>query len=97
MKKEIIVPSFRTTVDVFAQHFLILRELKHRIELLLQAYYSQMDKKKTWEQVNEIVKVLDKASRQADGKGKKGLMDAASRVKGIAKPVQEAWSQRNEE
>jgi hypothetical protein len=47
--------------------------------------------------LNQIVKVLDKASRQADGKGKKGLMDATSRVKGIAKPVQEAWSQRNEE
>lgn len=66
MKKEIIVPSFRTTVDIFAQHFLILRELKHRIELLHQAYYAQMDKKKTWEQVNEIIKVLDTASTYLD-------------------------------
>ena len=47
--------------------------------------------------LNQMVKVLDKASRQADGKGKRGLMDAASRVKGIAKPVQDAWSKRNEE
>jgi hypothetical protein len=47
--------------------------------------------------LNQIVKVLDKASRQAEGQGKKALVDAASRVKGIAKPVQEAWSQRNKE
>lgn len=66
MKKEIIVPSFRTTVDVFAQHFMILRELKHRIELLQQAYFAQMDKKKTWEQVNEIIQVLDVACTYLD-------------------------------
>ena len=66
MKKEILVPSFRTTVDVFGQHFLILRELKHRIELLQQAYFAQMDKKKTWQQVNEIIQVLDVACTYLD-------------------------------
>lgn len=47
--------------------------------------------------LNQIVKVLDKASRGAEGKGKKALTDAASRVKGIAKPVSEAWASREEE
>jgi len=47
--------------------------------------------------LNQIVKVLDKASRQAEGQGKKALVDAASRVKGIAKPVTEAWAARDEE
>jgi hypothetical protein len=43
------VPSFETTGKVFSDHFLILRELKYKIELLKQAYYGQMDKKRTWE------------------------------------------------
>ena len=47
--------------------------------------------------LNQIVKVLDKAIRAAEGKGKKGLSDAASRVKGIAKPVSEAWASRDQE
>jgi hypothetical protein len=47
--------------------------------------------------LNQIVKVLDKASRQAEGQGKKALVDAASRVKGIAKPVTEAWAARETE
>ena len=47
--------------------------------------------------LNQIVKVLDKASRGAEGKGKKALTDAASRVKGIAKPVSEAWASRDQE
>ena len=32
--KRIIIPSFWTTSKLFAQHFSILRELKHRIDLL---------------------------------------------------------------
>ena len=47
--KQIIVPSFETTTKVFQEHFQILREVKHKIDLLKQAYYGQMDKKKTWE------------------------------------------------
>jgi len=47
--------------------------------------------------LNQIVKVLDKASRGAEGRGRKGLTDAASRVKGIAKPVSEAWASRDDE
>jgi len=49
MKKDIIVPSFKTTVHVFNQHFMILRELQHKIILLQQAYYAQQDHKKTWQ------------------------------------------------
>lgn len=47
--------------------------------------------------LNQLVKLLDKASKAAEGKGKKALTDAASRVKGIAKPVTEAWMIRGEE
>lgn len=31
---KIIVPSFKTTIDVFKNHFQILRELRHKIDLL---------------------------------------------------------------
>ena len=36
--KRIIIPSFGTTAKLFAQHFHILRELRHKIDLLKQAY-----------------------------------------------------------
>ena len=36
--KKIIVPSFNTTTKVFKRHFQILRDLKHKIDLLRQAY-----------------------------------------------------------
>ena len=39
--KKIIIPSFNTTGKLFTQHFHILRELKHRIDRLKQAYESQ--------------------------------------------------------
>ena len=32
--KRIIIPSFTTTSKLFRQHFFILRELRHRIDLL---------------------------------------------------------------
>jgi hypothetical protein len=31
---KIIVPSFKTTEDVFKNHFVILRDLRHKIDLL---------------------------------------------------------------
>ena len=57
-KKQIIIPSFKTTIKLFEEHLSILKELKRKIDLLKQAYYGQMDKKKTWEQVDEIIVVL---------------------------------------
>ena len=57
-KKQLMVPSFDTTAKIFGQHFLVMRELKHKIDLLKQAYYGQNDRKKTWEQVDRIVEVL---------------------------------------
>lgn len=47
-KKQIIVPTFETTARIFSEHFLVLRELRYKIDLLKQAYFGQMDKKKTW-------------------------------------------------
>jgi len=44
----------------------------------------------------QLVKVLDKASTQAEGDGRKGLRDAVGRVKGIAKIVDSAWTHRRE-
>ena len=48
-KKQMIIPSFETTAKLYGEHFMILRELKYRIDLLKQSYYGQMDKKKTWD------------------------------------------------
>ena len=58
-KKQIIVPSFETTTRIFNTHIMVLQELQYNIQRLKQAYYAQMDKRKTWEQVDSIIKVLD--------------------------------------
>ncbi len=44
--------------------------------------------------LSQVVKVLGKAESSAEGKGKKGLQDASSRVRGLAKLVAEAWLNR---
>jgi hypothetical protein len=49
------------------------------------------------ELLNQLIKVMDKETHQAEGKGKKGLVDALSRLKGITKLVQEAWDSRKQE
>ena len=46
--------------------------------------------------MSQLVKVLDKATSGAEGSGRKGLQDASSRVKGMAKAVAKAWQKRNE-
>lgn len=43
---------------------------------------------------SQVVKVLGKAEGSAEGNGKKGLQDASSRVKGLAKLVADAWLSR---
>merc|ERR1712060_1007568 len=58
--KQIVVPSFGTTGALFARHFDILRQLKRRISLLKQSYQSQLDEEKAWDQVDLIIKTLDK-------------------------------------
>ena len=55
-----MVPSFGTAGALFARHFDILRNLKRRILLLRQAYQNQQDEEKTWEQVAQIIKTLEK-------------------------------------
>lgn len=47
--------------------------------------------------LNQLVKVLDKAVQQAEGRGKKTLQDAKSRVKGITKIVADAWLARKDD
>ena len=59
--KKIIIPSFHTTSKLFAQHFQILRDLKHRIDLLRQSYEDQRSEERSWEQVNSILHVLQEA------------------------------------
>ena len=54
------MPSFGTTGALFARHFDILRQLKRRISLLKQSYNSQLDEEKAWDQVDLIIKTLDK-------------------------------------
>ena len=55
-----------TTTKLFNEHFMIMAELKSKISMLKQAYYNQMDKKKTWEQVDEIIKVLKTGCKYLD-------------------------------
>lgn len=65
-KKEIIVPSFGTTAKIFTQHFAILRDLKHKIELLKQSYEYQRSEDRSWENVNQILGVIEQAMYYLD-------------------------------
>jgi len=58
--KQIVIPSMGAMSEMFQQHFHILRSLKRRISLLIQAYYLQKDEDKSWEQVEEILRVLER-------------------------------------
>jgi len=62
-EKSIVVPSFGTTSALFVRHFQVLRQLKRRVDLLKQSYFSQMDKDKCWEQIDVIIEVLDTGFR----------------------------------
>ena len=80
-----MVPDFETTSSVFNQHLNLLTDLKHRIILLRQAYEQQMDKDRTWKQVDEIIRLLDNGCefldfpREADQK-KNILSDLKERL-----------------
>ena len=56
--KKIIIPSFETTSKLFAQHFHILRELRHQIELLRQSKDDQRSLERSWYQIDRILHVL---------------------------------------
>lgn len=49
-----------TMSEMFQDHFHILKSLKRRIILLKQAYFQQKDEPQSIEQIEEILKVLDK-------------------------------------
>ena len=51
---------------VFSEHLIILRDLKHKVDRLKQAYFEQMDKVRSWYQVEEILTVLDHAMKFLD-------------------------------
>lgn len=59
--KKIIIPSFETTGKIFAQHFQILRELKHQIDQLKKAYDKQRSEIRSWDQIDKILNVLNTA------------------------------------
>jgi len=56
---KIIIPSFKTTSKLFAQHFQILRELNHKLQLLKKSKDKQRSEDQSWYQINEIISVLD--------------------------------------
>lgn len=62
-EKNIIVPSFGTVSIIFSRHFATLRQLKRRLDLLKQAFFSQMDSRKCWETIEKIILVLDEGFR----------------------------------
>jgi len=51
---------------IFGKHLLILKELKIKIDLLKQAYFGQMDKRKSWDRVDEILDVLKSSCHYLD-------------------------------
>ena len=61
-EKKIIIPSFETTGKLFAQHFQILRELKHQIDQLKKAYDKQRSEIRSWDQIDKILNVLNTAT-----------------------------------
>ena len=61
--RKIIIPSFQTTGKLFAQHFQILRELQHRVQLLRKAKDKQRSEDQSWYQIDEILAVLANALR----------------------------------
>jgi hypothetical protein len=60
-EKSIVVPSFGTTSVLFTRHLQTLRQLRRRVDLLKQAYYSQMDRDKCWREIDTIIDVMDDA------------------------------------
>lgn len=59
--------------------------------------YLAFNKENPSDLMSQLVKVLDKASKGAEGTGRKGLQDVSSRVKGMAKNVADAWQKRDED
>lgn len=55
------------------------------------------NKENPTELLSQLIAVLNKGAQRAEGSGKKGLMDASSRVKGLTSVVQDAWDHRNDE
>lgn len=64
--KSIIIPSFATTSAIFTQHFMILKDLKKRIEGLKKAYYRQREEARAWELVDHILLILDSGVKYLD-------------------------------
>lgn len=60
-------------------------------------YLHGFNKESPSELLSQLLRVLDKAAGQSAGRGRKGLQDASSRVKGITRVVSTAWSNRKEE
>lgn len=64
--KEILIPSFSTTSEIFNQHFIILKDLKKRMEGLRRAYLRQRDEERSWELVERIITILESACQYLD-------------------------------
>lgn len=59
--KKIIIPSFGTTSKLFTQHMQILRDLKFRVGMMTRASNDQRSRDQSWEQIQEIQNVIQKA------------------------------------
>ena len=64
--KSILIPSFSTTSAIFNQHFMILKDLKKRIEGLKKAYLRQREEERAWELVDRILFILDTGVQYLD-------------------------------
>jgi hypothetical protein len=64
--RKILIPSFSTTSTIFNQHFIILKDLKKRIEGLRKAYVRQREEDRAWELVDKIIVILDTGCKYLD-------------------------------
>ena len=65
-EKQILVPSMGSIGKIFSQHLIILRDLKHKVDKLHQSYFEQMDKVRSWDQVEQILTLLNHAGKFLD-------------------------------
>ena len=89
---KIIVPSFQTTGKIFAAHLEILRDLRKQTKMLKQAYFNQMDKNRSWEQVDQILIILRNAESFLDDTISNNVQDMTDNLSQVSDILEEVNS-----
>lgn len=59
--KHIVIAGFGTTTTLLEHHFQTLKKLSRRVQLLKHAHRAQGNEEKSWEEIERVVEVLDRA------------------------------------